>query len=113
MNKPRKIGNLTLPSSEQMYHLAMARSRQIINNIKMDSHPDWVIKKMKKELDEFHYHEVLDRTHVLLSTWDNYINDHPVVVASDELRKKSEEIMELIGEFYQLIPNIEEENESK
>lgn len=110
----RKLGELKLPPREVVYKLVMARSNQILKGIKeKEIKSNWVVKKMKPKNDEFHYHEVLDRTHVLLSTWEEHINEHQVVFNNEELKSKSEEIMDLIGEFYQLISNVEEENESK
>lgn len=65
---------------------------------------------MNSKNTEFDYHEVLDRAHILLSIWENHINEHQIVQCNDELKKKSEEIINLIGDFYQLVANVEEKN---
>lgn len=112
-DKSRKIGNLSLPPSDVMYQLIMARSKQILKGIKDKQEPDWAVKKMKPKYSKFHYHEALDRSCIILSSWEENVDAHPVVQNNALLKKKSEKILELMGEFYQLIPEVEEENESK
>lgn len=102
------MANKKLPPSKEMYVLAMARSRRILDGINSN-----LGGNMKNKYSEFHYHEVMDRTHVVLSSWEANINEHEVVQGNDELKEKSEEIIKLIGDFYQLIANVEEKNENK
>ena len=54
-------------------------------------------------MDKFSYHEVLDRTHVLVSVLDDHILTHPVIENDPELKKKAEEAEASLGELYQLI----------
>lgn len=99
-NKPRKFGKLTFPSSKDMYVLAIARSKKILESL--------IIHNKHYEEDEFYYLEVLDRSHVILCTWEDHIDKHHITQNNEQLKKKSEEIINLIGDFYQLIANVEE-----
>lgn len=38
------------------------------------------------ELDEFHYHEMLDRLHVMMNIVDSNIQQHPVSKINTELK---------------------------
>ena len=42
---------------------------------------------VKDKLDQFHYHEMLDRLHVLMSTLDDHILQHPVCKLEKEIGK--------------------------
>ena len=53
--------------------------------------------------DEFGYHEVLDRTHVLVCILGEHISTHPVVADDDELTELVEKIQELMMELYQSV----------
>lgn len=54
-------------------------------------------------MDEFSYHEALDRTHVLLCMLDEHLLSHPVIESDPKLKKIAEDIEDLLGELYQLI----------
>lgn len=54
------------------------------------------------KLDEFHYHEVVDRTSLLLDTFFEKIEEHPAVLANSELLQKAENVVKEMYEFYTL-----------
>ena len=41
-------------------------------------------KKIKELLDEFHYHEVMDRTYIIAEIIDQHLVQHPVFKAEKE-----------------------------
>ena len=53
-------------------------------------------------LDKFGYHEVIDRSFLLLEMFYDFVDSHPVVKKNQALREKSDEIGTALAEFYQL-----------
>ena len=53
-----------------------------------------------KQLDEFHWHEIIDRVHVLRETFSYHIHDHPCAKHS-ELAPLIDQIDHLLGRLYQ------------
>ncbi len=79
-------------------------------------------KKLKKALEKFfdvdlgdesinqgHYFEVMDRTHVIQCTIDDFINSHPAInrPGIDEaiIKRKLSEVQDLLTEVYQWSSN--------
>ena len=61
------------------------------------------------KLDEFHYHEVIDRLHVLISTLDDHVIRHPVMDKHIEVRLIVETALDKLVEAYQTIGKIDHE----
>ena len=61
----------------------------------------------KKKLDEYHYHEALDRTHMLLSIIDEHLREHPVVKKHKQLKIRVEVAEEILVEVYQRIGELD------
>jgi hypothetical protein len=59
--------------------------------------------KDKNKLDKFHYHEVLDRLHVINTMIDEFLLEHPVVINNKKINKKIEKASELLSKTYQEI----------
>ena len=59
------------------------------------------------ELDEFHYHEALDRTHLIASMIEEFLLNHPVFEKHNHLRESAEKAQELIVDTYQSIGALE------
>lgn len=59
------------------------------------------------ELDEFHYHEALDRTHLIASMIEEFLLSHPVYEKHNHLRESAENAQELIANAYQSIGALE------
>lgn len=58
------------------------------------------------ELDTYHYHEALDRAHVMSCIFQDHIVENSAVKATPELKAKADEIAEALAEFYQLCGNV-------
>lgn len=54
-------------------------------------------KMPKVELDEFHYHEVIDRLLIFQNQYFDYVMNHPVVEQSDHLTEVAEDIFKRIS----------------
>jgi hypothetical protein len=63
-------------------------------------------KKIKELLDEFHYHEVIDRTYIIAEIIDQHLVQHPVFKAEKEFAEKVEQATMLLAEAYQIIGSI-------
>lgn len=57
----------------------------------------------KIELDQFHWHEALDRTHLVLSNIDDFLIQHPVLKLNPEIRKHVEKASENLTEAYSML----------
>ena len=63
-------------------------------------------KKIGIELDDFHYHEALDRLHVIMDTIDNHLIQHSVLKAETKVKDLVDEANTKLWEAYQLIGSI-------
>lgn len=54
-------------------------------------------------LDEFHYHEALDRTYIFTAMLNDNLLSHSVYQQNDKLKEKLEKAIELLAELYQEI----------
>jgi len=61
---------------------------------------------MKPELDEFHYHEMLDRISLLMSIIDDHLQQHPVGKLESEVKNLIEEAHLKLYEAYQIVGKI-------
>ena len=61
----------------------------------------------KPELDKFHYHEMLDRLHVVMSMADDHLQQHPVAKIESEIGKLIESAITNLYQAYQLTGKIE------
>ena len=60
---------------------------------------------MEVELDEFHYHELLDRLHVTLSNCESHVLEHPVTSYENEVEHHIEIALYHLMEAYQILGN--------
>jgi hypothetical protein len=63
-------------------------------------------KNKKIKLDEFHYHEAIDRTYVVQSNIENTLQSHPVFHKHKKLAKKLDKVQTLLRDLYQEIGNV-------
>jgi hypothetical protein len=63
-------------------------------------------KRLSDILDEFHYHEVMDRTAMLTDMVDSYLVQHPVFKAEKEFAEKIEQAGMLLAEAYQIVGDL-------
>ena len=59
--------------------------------------------KTKKVLDEFYYHEALDRTHLILEIFTDFVVEHPTITSNMDLHGLAETIGDDLAELYQRI----------
>jgi len=53
-------------------------------------------------LDKFHYHEMLDRLHVVMEIVDTHLQQHPVAKIDNTLKDLISEAQDKLCEAYQL-----------
>ena len=63
-------------------------------------------KRLSDMLDEFHYHEAMDRTAMLTHMVDSYLMQHPVFKTEKEFAEKIEHAGMLLAEAYQIIGDL-------
>ncbi len=61
----------------------------------------------KPELDEFHYHEMLDRLHIVMSMIDVHLQQHPVAKIETEIKDLISHAQDSLWQAYQLTGTIE------
>jgi len=61
---------------------------------------------LKEVLDEFHYHEAMDRCSLIADLIDSSLIQHPVFKVEKEVAEKVEEANMLLYEAYQLLGSI-------
>jgi|GEM_PF-1443264 len=62
-----------------------------------------MINNRKNKLDEFHYHEVLDRTYMINEIIENFLINHPVVKKHKKIETDIENAQDILYEVYQEI----------
>ncbi len=65
------------------------------------------MSKKRQPLDEFYYHEALDRSYVVAQIIDSTLLTHPVIQKHRDLKKRVSNAQQLIVEAYQLIGGLE------
>lgn len=63
-------------------------------------------KKLNELLNEFHYHEAMDRTYMIAETIEQHLVQHPVFKVEKEFAEKVEQASILLAEAYQIIGSI-------
>ena len=66
-----------------------------------------IMKKTKKKtvpaLDEFHYHEALDRTSMVCDILDQQVSEHPVFEKHPDLKKEIDKAIDALYTVYSKI----------
>ncbi len=62
--------------------------------------------KIGIELDDYKYHEVLDRLKIVIDNVDNYIIQHPVLKLETEVKDRVIEGTDALWKAYQLLKEI-------
>lgn len=57
-------------------------------------------------VDIYHYHEALDRTHIVTNIVADYLGEHPVYEKHVNLKKKIDVISDELNSLYQEIGNL-------
>lgn len=58
-------------------------------------------------IGSFGHHEALDRTHIQITNWDDFIINHRFIELNPDLLEKAIKIQELMVDLYQEIGNKE------
>lgn len=61
------------------------------------------LENNKPEINDGHYHELLDRTHMVCSIIDEHLIKHPLGTADEEINFKLEYVLGQLYDTYQLI----------
>jgi hypothetical protein len=77
-----------------------------MKDLKLQTKDQYNNMSAKDKLDQFHYHEMLDRLHVLMSTLDDHIIQHPVCKLEKGIGKNVEEALSLLWQAYQDTGNV-------
>jgi len=72
-----------------------------MKDLKLQKKDQYNNMSAKDKLDQFHYHEMLDRLHVLMSTLDDHIIQHPVCKLEKEISTNVEQALSLLWQAYQ------------
>lgn len=65
------------------------------------------MSKKKIKLDNFYYHEAIDRTYICADIIDRHLLKHPVIKKHKKLKKRIKKAQELLLETYQIIGGLE------
>jgi hypothetical protein len=71
------------------------------------------MSKEKEKLDQFHYHEALDRAYMVGGIVEEYLLGHPVVQKHRDVKRKVTKTLRLLAEVYLDIGMIDLENSSE
>ena len=63
-------------------------------------------KKLPIELDDYHYHEVLDRLGVIMDSVDRQLLQHPVVKVETDVKNQIDEGLTYLWKAYNTIAQI-------
>lgn len=58
------------------------------------------------KLDEFHYHEMVDRCSLMMEIIAEQLLEHPAVQKEKKIREKVNKAFELLSDAYQISANI-------
>lgn len=58
------------------------------------------------KLDEFHYHEMVDRCSLIAETVSEHLLEHPAVQKEKQVKRKVEKAVELLFDAYQISASI-------
>ena len=61
------------------------------------------INRLGIELDDFHYHELMDRLSVIMDTLDHSVVQHPVSKIETEIKDEITEAHDHLFKAYQLV----------
>lgn len=64
------------------------------------------INKKYEDLDEFYYHEALDRTHIIANMVEDVLVDHPVYKKHLHLKKQVKKAQRILCDLYQEIGSL-------
>ncbi len=66
--------------------------------------------KLKDKLNPGHYHEMMDRLHVIMENINDHLIQHPVAKVDKKLNAKLNTALENLWDAYQITGNLENED---
>lgn len=81
----------------KLYQALFGDERQLVKKT------DGWYRRFRIELNEGHYFEALDRSHVLLSAYSDFVESHPAVQAHPHIRKQAEKALSAMMAVYQAV----------
>jgi hypothetical protein len=57
--------------------------------------------KKNPALDNYHYHEVVDRCHIIMCMIQDHLLDHPAIIAHPDEEQKLNQAVTILWEVYQ------------
>lgn len=65
------------------------------------------MSKLKDKLNPGHYHEMMDRLHVIMSNIDDHLLQHPVAKVDKKLNSHLNKALEELWQAYQIAGNLD------
>lgn len=62
--------------------------------------------EIKEKLDQFHYHEALDRLNIIIDNCDGHLMQHPVIKIESDVKQNVEKAIEYLYKAYQQVGTI-------
>jgi hypothetical protein len=66
--------------------------------------------KLKDKLNPGHYHEMMDRLHIIMENINDHLIQHPVAKVDKKLNAKLNTALENLWDAYQITGNLENED---
>jgi hypothetical protein len=67
--------------------------------------------KLKDKLNPGHYHEMMDRLHIIMENINDHLIQHPVAKVDKKVNAKLNTALEELWEAYQLTGNLDSEED--
>jgi hypothetical protein len=66
--------------------------------------------RLKDKLNSGHYHEMMDRLHIIMENINNHLIQHPVAKVDKKVNEKLNTALENLWDAYQITGNLENED---
>jgi hypothetical protein len=66
--------------------------------------------RLKDKLNSGHYHEMMDRLHIIMENINDHLIQHPVAKVNKKLNAKLNTALENLWDAYQIAGNLENED---
>jgi hypothetical protein len=65
---------------------------------------------LKDKLNSGHYHEMMDRLHIIMENINDHLIQHPVAKVNKKVNEKLNTALETLWDAYQITGNLENED---
>jgi len=66
--------------------------------------------RLKDKLNSGHYHEMMDRLHIIMENINDHLIQHPVAKVDKKVNEKLNTALETLWDAYQITGNLENED---